>query len=86
LDVRAAASLHAFSRVGFVVPKYKHTGVERNRLKRRLREIVRLEVLPVLHADGTAQDLVLRVFPSAYGRDMATLRSEVLQAMRRLGG
>lgn len=82
--MRATASLHAFSRVGFVIPKYKHSGVERNRLKRRLREIVRLEVLPVLHAAGDARDLVLRVFPSAYSRDMATLRDEVLQAMRRL--
>lgn len=84
LDVRATASLHAFSRVGFVVPKYKHSGVERNRLKRRLREIVRLEVLPVLHTSGVAQDIVIRVFPSAYGRAMATLRGDVLQAMRRL--
>ena len=82
--MRATASLHAFSRVGFVVPKYKQSGVARNRLKRRLREIVRLELLPVLHAAGDTRDIVFRVFPSAYGRDIATLRGEVLQAMRRL--
>lgn len=85
LDVRAAASLHAFSRVGFVVPKYKQTGVARNRLKRRLRELVRLEVLPVLHAAGAMRDIVVRVFPAAYAQDMETLRGELLQAMRRLG-
>lgn len=88
LDVRATASLHAFPRVGFVVPKYKHSGVERNLVKRRLREIVRLHMLPQLHAQ-TPLDLVVRVFPSAYGRDFAALHSEmqqaVLQLLRRLG-
>jgi len=80
MDVRATASLHAFPRVGFVIPKYKQSGVDRNRLKRRLREIVRLYVLP----DLPSLDLVIRVFPSAYGRDVAALQQDVLQAVRRL--
>lgn len=74
------ASLHAFPRVGFVVPKYKHTGVDRNRLKRRLRELIRLDVLPEL----PPMDLVIRVLPVAYTRNFETLRAEVLQAVRRI--
>ena len=80
LDVRALSSLLAVPRVGFVVPKYKHSGVERNRLKRRLRELTRLDVLP----DLAPMDLVFKVLPVAYARDFETLRAEVLQAVRKI--
>ena len=80
LDVRTLASLHAFPRVGFVVPKYKHSGVERNRLKRRLRELTRVDVLPGL----APVDLVFKVLPVAYARNFEALRAEVLQAVRKL--
>lgn len=80
MDVRATASLPAFARVGFVVPKYKHSAVDRNRLKRRLRELVRLHVLPVM----PPLDLVIRVFPSAYDRPLEALRADLEQAVRRL--
>lgn len=83
LDVRAIASLHAFPRVGFVVPRYKHSAVDRNRVKRRLRELVRLHMLDGLQAHDPL-DVVIRVFPSAYGRDFAALRAELEQALRRL--
>lgn len=86
-DVRATASLRAFPRVGFVVPKYKHSGVERNRVKRRLRELVRLHMLGLLEAHAAThppQDLVVRIFPSAYGRDYAHLHEELEQAVRQL--
>jgi RNase P protein component len=48
LDVRAVISALPHARVGFVVPKYGHSSVERNRLKRRLRELVRTRLLPAL--------------------------------------
>jgi ribonuclease P protein component len=86
-DVRATASLRAFPRMGFVVPKYKHSSVERNRVKRRLRELVRLHVVGLLEAHATAHppvDLVVRIFPSAYGRDFAALHSELEQAVQQL--
>lgn len=86
-DVRATASLHAFPRVGFVVPKYKHSGVERNRVKRRLRELVRLHMLGLMEAHTATHppiDLVVRIFPSAYGRDYAALHEELEQAVRQL--
>ena len=88
LDVRATASLHAFPRVGFVVPKYKHSGVARNRVKRRLREIVRLHMLEPLQAHARQAhvplDVVVRIFPSAYDRNFATLAAELDQATRQL--
>ena len=80
MDVRAVASLRVFPRVGFVIPKYKHSGVDRNRLKRCLRELVRLELLPTLRP----MDVVLRVAPVAYTRDFDVLREEVLQVARTL--
>lgn len=80
MDVRARASLHALARVGFVVPRYKRSAVDRNRLKRRLRELVRVELLPRLRP----MDVVIRVAPNAYTRDFDTLRAEMLQAGRSL--
>ncbi len=62
------------------MPKYKHSGVDRNRLKRRLRELIRLEVLPEL----APMDLVFKVLPVAYARNFDTLRTEVLQAVRKI--
>jgi ribonuclease P protein component len=80
MDVRATASLLSYPRVGFVVPRYKHSAVARNQLKRRLRELVRLEVLPALRP----LDLVVRVTPSAYHRDFDALRADLRQAVARL--
>ncbi len=80
MDVRAIASLRASVRVGFVVPLYKQSAVARNRLKRRLRELARLEWLPVL----PAMDVVIRVIPPAYERDFAALQAEMRQARDRL--
>jgi len=80
MDVRATASLDAFARVGFVIPRYKHSAVDRNRLKRRLRELVRLDLLPTLRP----MDVVFRVSPVAYTRDFGALRVEVQHAARQL--
>lgn len=80
MDVRAMASLSASVRVGLVVPKYKQSAVARNRLKRRLRELVRLEWLPLL----PPMDVVMRVTPPAYQRDYDALRVEIRQAGKRL--
>ena len=51
-------------RVGIVVPRHKHSAVDRNRLKRRLRELVRTRLLPAL--DGLGGDLVIRAPTEAY--------------------
>jgi ribonuclease P protein component len=66
--------------VGFVVPRYKHSAVDRNRLKRRLRELVRMHVLP----DLPPLDVVVRVLPVAYTRTFDALEAELLQALRKV--
>jgi ribonuclease P protein component len=66
--------------VGLIVPKHKRSGVERNRLKRRLREIVRIDVLAAL----APIDLVIRARPEAYEASMMMLRSEVQRGATRL--
>lgn len=82
LELRAVASPVSHPRVGFIVPKHKQTSVARNRLKRRLREIVRVDVLPWL----PAIDLVIRVRPESYGAAPAELREEVKRGAQRLAG
>lgn len=83
-EVRAVASLHALPRVGLIVPKHRHNSVERNRLKRQLRELLRLELLPALHALTPPLDVVVRVAPVAYSRSMSELRHELEQARVRI--
>jgi ribonuclease P protein component len=79
LEVRALASLLPHPRVGIVVPKHKHTAVERNLLKRRLRELVRTRLLRSL----PAMDVVIRAFPDAYGASFDTLARELERAAER---
>jgi ribonuclease P protein component len=66
--------------VGVIVPRYSHSAVERNLVKRRLRELARTEMLPTMGA----LDVVIRAAPSAYRADYETLRAGVRQAGERL--
>jgi ribonuclease P protein component len=79
LDLRVVLATGAVSRIGFVVPKHGHSSVERNRLKRRLRELGRLGVLDLVPGAGlgSAIDVVMRAQPGAYGLEYVQLRSEV---------
>jgi ribonuclease P protein component len=78
LDVLHRASPLSYSRAGLVVPKYRRTAVARNRVKRRLRELLRLEVLPRLDACGLVLDVLVRARRDAYGADFAQLREELV--------
>ena len=82
LDLRAAASPFHHPRVGFIVPKHKQTSVARNRLKRRLREIVRQRLLASL----PAVDLVVRARPEAYGATYDALETELARGSVKLAG
>jgi len=84
VDVFCGASPASRSRLGVIVPKYGHRIVDRNRLKRRLREIGRRQVLPVLDAAGVSKDVLIRARRSAYGTDFAGLSSEVQSAVEAL--
>ncbi len=67
------------------MPRHKHTAVARNRVKRRLRELVRLELLPS-RAARAPLDIVLRAMPSAYQAAVSDLASDVRRAIGRLEG
>jgi ribonuclease P protein component len=54
--------------------------VDRNRLKRRLREIIRQDVLPA----ERGLDLIVRTAPGAYAMQFADLRTEMNSALGRL--
>jgi len=60
-------------RVAVVVPRFQFTAVARNRLRRRLRELLRRELL----ARVPAIDLVVRAKRSAYAASFAGLRAEL---------
>ena len=63
-----------------VVAKYGHTVVKRNRLRRRLRELARVLLIPKL----SGLDLVIRSLPSAYAADFKELAAEVEQIQLKL--
>lgn len=67
-------------RLGIIVPRYHCTAVARNRLRRRLREILRREALAAL----PPVDLVVRVKRLAYSAPFAVLRAELTDALARV--
>lgn len=67
----------AFPRLGVVVPRHKRTIVERNRLKRRLKELGRTVLLPKLRNRGVTTDVLLRARPDTYGATFDELRADV---------
>ena len=68
------------SRSGIIVPLYQRTAVQRNQLRRRLREILRRETLPLL----PPVDLVVRARREAYAASFATLRAELAQGAAKI--
>lgn len=80
LELRVVASLLRHPRIGFIVPKHGRSIVERNQLKRRLREIVRLSVLKRI----PPVDMIVRVQPAAYTASFATLEQEMLRGRDRI--
>jgi ribonuclease P protein component len=76
LDVRVIASPLGSPRIGIVVPRHQHSAVDRNRLKRRLREIVRIELLPSLRTRSPV-DVAIRARQEAYGAPPERLRDDV---------
>jgi ribonuclease P protein component len=73
LEARASASLLLHPRVGVVVPKYRRNIVDRNRAKRRLRELARTRILPI----AGSIDVLLRAKPEAYDATFDQLAKEV---------
>jgi len=80
LDVRVVTSPFAYARVGIIVPKYKRSIVERNQLRRRLRELVRTIILPII----PPYDVYIRSMPHAYEVPFDVLAGDVSQIAKRL--
>lgn len=80
LLVRFSPSPHDFLRVGIVVPRHGHSAVDRNRVKRRLRELVRMHVLCL----PQSLDLVMWAQPRAYQASFAELRRDIEVVISRL--
>jgi len=66
------------------VPRHGQTAVARNRVKRRLREMVRTTLLPAL-ASLAPLHVVVRVTPEAYGAAPAALAADLALAVEKLG-
>lgn len=84
LDAFTSASPSAFPRLGVVVPKHRHRIVERNLVKRRLRELGRTVLLPALRNHGVHRDVLLRARPDTYGAPFERLRADVLRLTEEL--
>ena len=67
-------------RTAIVVPRFQFTAVERNRLRRRLKEILRRYPLAAL----PAVDLVVRAKRAAYAAPFVVLRAELTASVTRL--
>jgi len=90
LDVFVSASPVSHSRIGIVVPKprkktsptgtrVRAAAVQRNRLKRRLREIGRTVLLPLLEGGEQQADVLVRARPEAYLASFGDLRDELAE-------
>ncbi len=84
LDVFFLSSSEPGPRVGIVVPKHHRRVVDRNRVKRRLREVSRQELLPRLREQGLRLDLLIRARREAYEASYRQLRREVLEVTEEL--
>jgi ribonuclease P protein component len=83
VDVFDSASLLSYPRVGVIVPRYGHSAVARNRVKRRLREITRRALLPWLEQAGVGSDIILRARRSAYEAPYEALRVGLVELAER---
>lgn len=88
LDVRVAASpsshgggVHAVARIGVIVPRYGQTAVSRNRVRRRLRELVRTRLLPA----APPCDIIIRALPQSYEAEYSALARDIDRLLGRVG-
>jgi len=70
------------ARMGIIVPRFQSSAVARNRLRRRLREILRRDVLPFLQLPPI--DVVIRAKRATYAAPFAALRAELTDVVSTL--
>ncbi len=64
-----------------ITPKFGHTSVQRNRLRRRLKELMRASVL----ADPLVRDYLVRARPAAYELDFEGLEAALMELHEGIG-
>ena len=79
-DLAWRPNLLGHPRLAVVVPRFQFTAVARNRLRRRVKEILRRDALAAL----PAVDLVVRAKRAAYAVPFAVLRADVLDLVSRV--
>jgi ribonuclease P protein component len=79
-DIAWRPNPQGHARVGIVVPRFGHSAVARNRLRRRVREILRRGTAGAL----PAVDVVVRTKPGAYTASFAALRAELADVTSRV--
>ena len=67
-------------RIGLIIPRFKHSAVARNQLKRRLRELARMQLVPL----PMPVDIVMRIRPDAYEATFGALSTDVGQILEQL--
>lgn len=82
LDISWRGNALGHPRFGLVVPRFRQTVVSRNRLRRRLREIVRRRVLTQLGPT----DVVIRSRADAYRASFSDLSGDLDSWVRSLSG
>ena len=87
---RSCGSLDVYSRpvpegraprVGVVVPRHGNSIIDRNRLQRRLRELLRVGWLPDERARAEPRDVLVRAKASAYERSFGDLRGDLRRCL-----
>jgi ribonuclease P protein component len=71
-------------RFGIIVPRYRRNVVARNLVRRRLRELGRVHLLPRLRSATLGLDVLVRARPEAYEASFTDLRREVERLTDRL--
>ena len=67
-------------RVGLIVPRYRRSAVDRNRIKRQVRELARLQMLPTL----LPINVIIRIHPEAYRASYDLLAIDFRHVMKSL--
>lgn len=68
-------------RVVIIVPKHGHTIVERNRLRRRVQEILRTSWLPGERTHSRPRDLLVRATARAYDEGFDELAADLADCL-----
>jgi len=68
-------------RVGVVVPRHGSSIIDRNRLRRRLHELLRVGWLPDERTRGERRDVLVRAKAPAYERSFSDLRGDLRRCL-----